>query len=53
MINRIHRLGYLFFSGYSQYVQKIEKNKDKVYNKEVKAVDGLPKYCGNKVVVKV
>ena len=51
-INRIHRLGHLTFSGYAQYVQKVEKNKDKLYNR-VRKIESLPKYCGIKVNIVV
>jgi len=45
---RIHRVGHLSFSGYSQYIQEVAKNKDKYYNR-VEAIETLPKYCGMKV----
>jgi len=47
-IDRINRVGYLFFSGYSKYVQEVEKNKDKYYNR-IENTERLPKYCGTKV----
>jgi len=51
-IEHIERLGQIHFSGYSQYKQEVEKNKDKYYNR-VKAIGKLPKYCGTKVDIVV
>lgn len=50
----IHRLGYLTFSGYSSYIQKVEKNKEVYYNRieEVKKAT-LPNHCGKKVDILV
>jgi hypothetical protein len=49
MVELVHRTGYLFFSGYSKYVQKVEKNKEKIYNRVEIEKAILSRNCGNKV----
>ena len=48
-IERIERKGYLHFSGYSQYIQEVEKNKEKYYNSVEIENTILPNGCGTKI----
>ena len=52
-IYRINCLGILIPFGYSKYIQKVEKDKDKYYNRvEIDNVI-LPEGCGTKINIVV